>query len=66
MLFRSVLTPTIVGMYNYVQPIVATILAVALGVGRFGWRELISMALVFGGVYIVNQAKNFERTGRNR
>ena len=63
---QQVLTPTIVGMYNYVQPIVATILAVAIGVGRFGWRELISMALVFGGVYIVNQTKNFERTGRNR
>lgn len=63
---QQVLTPTIVGMYNYVQPIVATILAVAIGVGRFGWRELLSMALVFGGVYIVNQAKNFERIGRNR
>ena len=53
-------------MYNYVQPIVATILAVAMGVGRFGWRELLSMALVFGGVYIVNQAKNFERAKGNK
>ena len=60
------LTPTIVGMYNYVQPIVATILAVAMGVGRLGWRELLSMALVFGGVYIVNQAKNFERAKGNK
>ena len=57
---------TIVGMYNYVQPIVATILAVAIGVGRFGWREMLSMALVFGGVYIVNRAKNFERARGNK
>ena len=63
---QQVLTPTIVGMYHYVQPIVATILAVAMGVGRFGWRELLSMALVFGGVYIVNQAKNFERAKGNK
>ena len=63
---QQVLTPTIVGMYNYVQPIVATILAVAIGVGRFGWREMLSMALVFGGVYIVNRAKNFERAKQNQ
>lgn len=63
---QKVLTPTIVGMYNYVQPIVATILAVAMGVGSFGWRELTAMLLVFGGVYIVNRAKNFEPTGKNR
>ena len=53
-------------MYNYVQPIVATILAVTIGVGRFGWREFLSMALVFGGVYIVNRAKNFERVKQNQ
>ena len=63
---QQVLTPTIVGMYNYVQPIVATILAVAIGVGRFGWREMLSRALVFGGVYIVNRAKNFERAKQNQ
>jgi drug/metabolite transporter (DMT)-like permease len=63
---QQVLTPTIVGMYNYVQPIVATVLAVAIGVGRFGWREMLSMALVFGGVYIVNRAKNFERARGNK
>ena len=58
---QQVLTPTIVGMYNYVQPVVASILAVMMGVGMFGLRELIAMALVFGGVYIVNRAKNLER-----
>lgn len=63
---QKILTPTIVGMYNYVQPIVATILAVAIGVGRFGWREFLSMILVFGGVYIVNRAKNFERAKQNQ
>ena len=63
---QQVLSPTIVGMYNYVQPIVATILAVAIGVGRFGWREMIAMVLVFGGVYIVNRAKNFERAKQNQ
>jgi drug/metabolite transporter (DMT)-like permease len=53
-------------MYNYVQPIVATILAVAMGVGVFGWREGVAMVLVFAGVYIVNNAKKIARKVRKR
>ena len=63
---QQLLTPTIVGMYNYVQPIVATILAVAMGVGVFGWREGVAMVLVFAGVYIVNNAKKIARKVRKR
>lgn len=63
---QQLLTPTVVGMYNYVQPIVATILAVAMGVGLFGWREGVAMVLVFVGVYIVNNAKKIAAYIRKR
>ena len=33
---QKLLRPTVVSMYNYVQPIVATVLSVAMGVGTFG------------------------------
>lgn len=55
---QKLLRPTVVSMYNYVQPIVATVLSVAMGVGTFGLGKLVSMAMVFGGVYIVTHAKN--------
>lgn len=52
------LRPTIVSMYNYVQPIVACIVSVATGLGVFGWRQGIAILLVFGGVWLVTQSKS--------
>lgn len=60
---QKLLRPTVVSMYNYVQPIVATVLSVAMGVGTFGVGKVISMAMVFAGVYIVTHAKNSTAKG---
>lgn len=60
---QKLLRPTEVSMYNYVQPIVATVLSVAMGVGTFGVGKVISMAMVFAGVYIVTHAKNSTAKG---
>jgi drug/metabolite transporter (DMT)-like permease len=49
------------------QPIVATIAAIAMGIGSFGWEKGIAIALVFLGVYIVTQSKSradFEKIGK--
>ena len=64
---QKILRPTIVSMYNYMQPIVATIAAIIMGVGSFGWQKGIAIALVFLGVYIVTQSKSradFEKAGK--
>lgn len=60
---QKLLRPTVVSMYNYVQPIVATVLSVAMGVGTFGVGKVTSMAMVFVGVYIVTHAKNSTAKG---
>lgn len=60
---QKLLRPTVVSMYNYVQPIVATVLSVAMGVGSFGVGKVISMTMVFAGVYIVTHAKNSTAKG---
>lgn len=60
---QKLLRPTVVSMYNYVQPIVATVLSVAMGVGSFGVGKVISMSMVFAGVYIVTHAKNSTAKG---
>ncbi len=64
---QKLLRPTVVSMYNYMQPIVATIAAVIMGIGSFGWQKGIAIALVFLGVYIVTQSKSradFEKAGK--
>ena len=64
---QKLLRPTVVSMYNYMQPIVATIAAIIMGIGSFGWQKGLAIALVFLGVYIVTQSKSkadFEKAGR--
>ena len=55
---QKLLRPTIVSMYNYVQPIVASIAAVLLSMDTFGWEKAVAIGLVFLGVYIVTQSKS--------
>lgn len=54
---QRILSPTVIAMYNYVQPIVACTLSVLLGLGIFGWSHIIAIILVFSGVYLVTHNK---------
>jgi len=58
MMAQKILRPTIISMYNYVQPIVATVVSVAVGLGTFGWTKGIAVILVFYGVWLVTQSKS--------
>ncbi len=55
---QKVLRPTTISMYNYVQPVVAALVAVALGQDTFGWQNILSALLVFVGVYLVTISKS--------
>ena len=52
------LRPTVAGMYNYVQPLVASIVAVCWGMDTFNFVKIISVALIFGGVYLVTGSRS--------
>ncbi|MDE7080998.1 MAG: DMT family transporter [Muribaculaceae bacterium] len=52
------LRPTVTAMYNYVQPIVATIVAICAGMGRFTLTNALAIILVFTGVYLVTRSKS--------
>lgn len=51
------LRPTTLTMYNYLQPIIAAVLAIFLVHEKFGWEKVLAAILVFLGVYIVTQSK---------
>jgi drug/metabolite transporter (DMT)-like permease len=55
---QKFLRPTIVSMYNYVQPIVSSLVAVAIGMDVFGWTKGFATILVFAGVYVVTHSKS--------
>ena len=58
MVGQKTLHPTVVSMYNYVQPVVGTIASVTIGIATFGWIKGLASALIFVGVYIVTQTKS--------
>lgn len=54
---QKILRPTIVAMYNYMQPVVSCTASVLLGIGVLGWSHPIAIALIFTGVYLVNKSR---------
>jgi len=58
MIGQKVLRPTVVSMYNYVQPIVACVVSVIAGLGVFGVGQAAAVLLVFLGVYLVTKSKS--------
>lgn len=54
----KLLTPTVVSIYNYVQPIVAVVISILMGIGVFKWSQGIAILLVFSGVWAINIRKN--------
>jgi len=55
---QKTLRPTIVSMYNYLQPVIGSVVAVAMGLDIFGWEKAAAAVLVFLGVFIVTQSKS--------
>lgn len=49
---------TTISMYNNVQPLVASIVAICAGMDRFTIEKLISAVLIFSGVYMVSTSKS--------
>lgn len=58
MVGQKTLHATVVSMYNYMQPVVGTVVSVVIGIGTFGWIKGIASLLIFVGVYIITQTKS--------
>lgn len=49
--------PTTASMYNNLQPIIASMIAILIGQDIFTWDKPVAAVLVFTGVYLVTQSK---------
>ncbi|MCM1075892.1 MAG: DMT family transporter [Bacteroides sp.] len=57
MIGQKNLRPTLVGMYNYVQPIIASLIGIYLDLDRFTPLKIFAVILIFSGVYLVTISK---------
>ncbi|MCR5129989.1 MAG: DMT family transporter [Prevotella sp.] len=55
---QKVLRPTVVSIYNYVQPAVAVTVSVLTGIGVFKPSQGLAVLLVFLGVWLVTKSKS--------
>ena len=55
---QKVLRPTVVSIYNYVQPLVACIASVLAGLGVFTWVHALAACLIVAGVTFVTRSKS--------
>lgn len=52
------LRPTVAGMYNYIQPLVACAVAVCWGMDSLNLTKAVAVLLIFGGVYLVTASRS--------
>lgn len=50
--------PTLVSMYSYIQPIIATVIGLIIGMDTLTWQKVLAAGLVFGGVVIVSRSRS--------
>ena len=50
--------PTLVSMYSYVQPIIAIVISICIGMEMLTWQKLLAAIMVFGGVVVVSYSKS--------
>ncbi|HCT93951.1 MAG: hypothetical protein A2X19_04845 [Bacteroidetes bacterium GWE2_39_28] len=54
----KLLRPTTVSMFNYVQPLIASFIAIAIGQDTMNWTKPVSAFLIFAGVFLVIRSKS--------
>lgn len=55
---QKLLRPTLVSMYSYVQPVVAVVLSVCVGMDTLTWQKILAAITVFAGVVIVSRSRS--------
>ena len=53
----QMLKPTTISMFNYIQPVLASAVAISIGQDVLNWTKPLSAALIFVGVYLVITSK---------
>lgn len=49
--------PTLVSMYSYIQPIIATLISIIIGMDILTWQKILAAFMVFAGVFIVSRSR---------
>lgn len=54
---QKYLRPTLVSMYNYLSPIIATVVSIATGIDHLSWQKVLAAATIICGVILVSKSR---------
>lgn len=54
---QKILRPTVISLYSYVQPMIATVISIYLGMDVVTWQKVLAAVAVFAGVILVNKSR---------
>ena len=46
-----------ISLYTYLQPMIATVFSIIIGMDSLTWQKVVAIVLVFAGVGFVNKSK---------
>ena len=50
--------PTLVSMYNYLSPIIATVVSIWTGIDHLTWQKVVAASAIVGGVILVSKSRS--------
>ena len=54
---QKLIRPTLVSMYNYLSPIIATIVSIWTGLDHLTWQKVLAATAIVGGVILVSKSR---------
>lgn len=55
---QKYIRPTLVSMYSYLQPIIAAVVSILVGLDTLSWQKMLAAGLVVGGVVLVGKSRS--------
>ena len=57
---QKYIRPTLVSMYNYLSPIIATVVSIWTGLDQITWQKIVAATIIVGGVILVSKSRAAE------
>jgi drug/metabolite transporter (DMT)-like permease len=54
---QKYIRPTLVSMYNYLSPMIATVVSIWIGMDVLTWQKMLAAAAIVGGVILVSKSR---------
>lgn len=54
---QKLIRPTLVSMYNYLSPVIATVVSIWMGLDHLSWQKVLAAAAIVSGVILVSKSK---------